>query len=83
MYIFELFTQLFKKKKVKSQFEQIFEQNDNELPADEDCNHFFMPIDSTNTMFACKYCGLVVPKEKLKDKNIFKAEYKKYYWYII
>lgn len=79
MYIFELITQLFKKKKEIHPIEQIFKQNDNESFKDEDCNHFFMPIDSTNTMFACKYCGLVVPKEKLKDKNIFKAEYKKYY----
>jgi hypothetical protein len=35
----------------------------------DDCEHFFMPLDSTNEMFACKYCGLVIPKDKLNNKK--------------
>lgn len=43
----------------------------NELVEDsENCEHLFMPIDSTNEMFACKYCGLLVPKDKLKNNKI-------------
>lgn len=40
----------------------------------QECEHFFMPIDSTGQMFACKYCGLVLPKNKIENKNIFKPD---------
>lgn len=72
MYIFELITQLFKRKKNFSNNNyNPLENKDDIIENSEDCEHLFMPLDSTNTMFACKYCGLVVPKEKLKNKNIF------------
>ncbi len=71
MYIFELIAQAFKKKKSFNNYDPI-QSSQNYIEEDsETCNHLFMPLDSSNTMFACKYCGLVVPKEKLKNKNIF------------
>ena len=71
MYIFELIVNAFKSKKY-NRFE--YSETENTAPVDdvENCEHCFLPLDSTNTMFACKYCGLVVPREKLKDKNIFR-----------
>lgn len=75
MYIFELIVQYIKGKKYK----KLREYNPVELEPDglaenpEDCEHLFMPLDSSNEMFACKYCGLVVSKDKLKNKNIFEG----------
>lgn len=74
MYIIELITQLFRKKKnVENLYDPLIESSNNDKDSSslEDCEHLFLPLDSSNTMFACKYCGLVVPKEKLKNKNIF------------
>lgn len=73
MYIFELIAQLFKKKSYlpKNIFDPLNSPNE-ELDDSENCEHLFLPIDSSNTLFACKYCGKIVPKEKLKDRNIFR-----------
>ncbi len=71
MYIFELIVNAFKSKKYR-RFEYSA-PNEEKIEDDvENCEHCFLPLDSSNTMFACKYCGLVVPREKLKDKNIFR-----------
>ena len=72
MYILELiFNALKKKKKVINTYNPI-NTNGNELEENsDDCEHLFMPLDSSNEYFACKYCGLVVHKSKLKNKNIF------------
>lgn len=48
-----------------------FAQDDIETP--QECEHIFLPIDSTGETFACSKCGLLTKKEALKDKNIFKA----------
>lgn len=73
MYIFELLTQYFKHKKYSAK--HTFDPLDNEINGleenSENCEHLFLPLDSSNEYFACKYCGLVVPKDKLKNKNIF------------
>ena len=71
MYILELVTKLFKKKKITKDESVLFQA---EALSDniEDCEHVFLPLDSSNTMFACKYCGLIVPREKLKERNIFR-----------
>ncbi len=71
MYILELLIQAFKGKKrpIRKGYNPL--ETDNLLEDSENCEHLFMPLDSSNTYFACKYCGLVVPKEKLKNKNIF------------
>lgn len=73
MYIFEVLFNAFKRKKYKTNsfnpLENNQEVNDEDIEA---CEHLFLPIDSTNEFFACKYCGLVVGKDKLKDRNIFR-----------
>lgn len=72
MYIFELIAQAFKQKKRVPNYYNPLEQQDQELNSpDESCEHLFLPLDSSNEYFACKYCGIVVPKDKLKNKNIF------------
>ena len=72
MYIFELIAQVFKKKKqIINTFDPLDESSEFQEDDTNECDHLFLPLDSSNTMFACKYCGLVVPKEKLKNKNIF------------
>lgn len=71
MYILELLANAFKSKKYH-RFEYSESVNSDSDVKVDDCEHCFLPLDSTNTMFACKYCGLIVPLEKLKDKNIFR-----------
>lgn len=73
MYIFELIAQIFKRKKYlpQNRFNPLAIQTDN-FDESENCNHLFLPLDSSNTLFACKNCGLIMPREKLKDKNIFR-----------
>ena len=72
MYILELLFNAFKNKKIKKQTYDPMEITGTELEEDSDeCEHLFLPLDASNEYFACKYCGLVVPKEKLKNKNIF------------
>ena len=73
MYIFELIAQLFKKKKYlpRNSFDPLNELQE-EFDDSENCNHMFLPLDSSNTLFACKYCGLIMSRENLKDKNIFR-----------
>jgi hypothetical protein len=73
MYIFELITQFIKGKKytTRNSFDPLKNELDGLAEDSENCEHLFLPLDSSNEHFACKYCGLVVPKEKLKNKNIF------------
>jgi len=72
MYIFELIANAFRSKKYRG-FDYAPETDkDSKFDDTDECVHVFLPLDSTNTMFACKYCGLVVPKDKLKDRNIFR-----------
>ena len=73
MYIFELITQYIKGKKytARNTFDPFENEIDGLEEGSENCEHLFLPLDSSNENFACKYCGLIVPKEKLKNKNIF------------
>ena len=72
MYIFELLIKAFKKKtKNKDVYNPMNIDEEFTEPNSEECEHLFLPLDSSNEYFACKYCGVVVPKEKLKNKNIF------------
>lgn len=57
------------KYKRKSDFDP-FAQDD--IENSEECEHIFLPVDSTGEILACSKCGLVVNKEDLKDINIFK-----------
>lgn len=72
MYIFELIANAFRSKNKNLNTYNPLEVQDELLEDSDNCEHLFMPLDSSNTMFACKNCGLVVSKEDLKNKNIFK-----------
>ena len=68
MYIFELLYNIFKgknyyKRPPKDFFPQDMEENLSE------CEHFFMPLDSSEEYFACQNCGLVVYKDKLEQRK--------------
>ncbi len=82
MYIFELITRLIKGKKFvrHNLYSPVSENPDGLVENSENCEHLFLPLDSSNTIFACKYCGLIASKEQLKNKNIFenKSEFKNY-----
>jgi hypothetical protein len=71
MYLFELITKYIKGKKYerKDDFDPFAQEN---IENPEECEHIFLPIDSTDEIFACSKCGLVVHKKDLKDKNIFR-----------
>lgn len=72
MYLFELIVRwIFPNKKYepKKQFDP-FAQDD--IENSQDCEHIFLPIDSSGDVLACSKCGLVVKRKDLKDKNIFK-----------
>ena len=60
-----------KKYKKASSFDP-FAQDDIEQESSDNCEHIFLPIDSTGEVLACSKCGLVVNKKDLKDVNIFK-----------
>lgn len=34
----------------------------------EQCNHIFLPIDSTKKILACSKCGILIKAENLKQK---------------
>ena len=71
MYLFELITKYITGKKYKRvQNFDPFAQDD--IENSEECEHIFLPVDSTGDVLACSKCGLVVNKEDLKDINIFK-----------
>lgn len=36
----------------------------------EECNHIFLPIDSTKKILACSKCGLLIKSENLKKQPI-------------
>jgi len=58
------------KKLTNNKLENMPLQNDTEQDY-EDCEHVFMPIDSTNVVLSCSKCGLIVKQSDLKSKNIF------------
>ena len=63
MYIIEF---LIKKKKKKETVSEELEQEETE------CDHIFMPIDSTGEILSCRNCGMIVNRKDLKDINFFK-----------
>jgi len=70
MYLIELIVKWINPKikyKKKNDFDPFAREN-----IEEDCEHMFLPVDSTGDILACSKCGLVVSKEDLKDVNIFK-----------
>ena len=72
MYFIELIVKWINPKiKYKQKYNPFFED---ELSHDENCEHIFLPTDSTGEILACTKCGLIVNKENLKDINIFKSK---------
>lgn len=70
MYIIEILVKKFFNKKKQDSFNPL--NQNNEETDYENCEHIFMPIDSTGETLACSKCGLVVKRKDLKKKNIFK-----------
>ena len=67
MYIIEILIKIFKGKKYKKLIPEYTQTIDGNLIEDpDDCEHLFMPLDESKEYFACKNCGIVVSKEKLK-----------------
>lgn len=69
MYIIELIVKALKKKK-----KEIYSFDPLNMPEEEEyenCEHLFMPIDSTGEVLACRNCGLLVKRKDLKNKNFF------------
>lgn len=59
-------------KKLTQKNEENYNPVSNEEIKDyEECEHTFMPIDSTNETLSCAKCGLIVKKSELKSKNFF------------
>ena len=81
MYILELLVKFFQKDKVEDLIEK-YEQEKAIDPLNEkfendevdslNCEHIFMPIDSTQETFACSKCGQVISREVYQKRNFFK-----------
>jgi len=70
MYFIELLVKKFRKKEVLSEnFDPLNVEDAEEM----NCEHVFMPIDSSGDVLACRNCGLVVNKKDLKDINFFRS----------
>ena len=68
MYIFELITRLFKPHGKVSDSQDFIVKEDGLVENSEECEHLFMPLDSSNEYFACKNCGMVVSSQELNNK---------------
>lgn len=75
MYLFELIVKWInpnKKYEPRKKYDP-FGQED--IENSDTCEqHIFLPIDSSEETLACSKCGLVVNRNDLKDKNIFKQQ---------
>lgn len=74
MYLFELITKYIKGKRYRKSldFDPFVQDEENDEFNSDECEHVFLPIDSSGEVLACSKCGLVVKREDLKDVNIFK-----------
>lgn len=68
MFIFEWITKFIKGKNYKRTVRIDFIPSDGEdlLENPNECEHVFMPLDSSEEVFGCKYCGMIIRKENLK-----------------
>ncbi len=80
MYIFELLVKYFQKNRVEDLIEK-YESERAQDPLNEtfdveddsqNCEHVFLPIDSTKETFACSKCGLVINRKAYESRNFFK-----------
>lgn len=72
MYIIELIIKKLTQKKEKPVYNplEIDRMQSSELDYEE-CEHTFMPIDSTNETLSCTKCGILKNRNELKNKNFF------------
>ena len=65
MYILEVFIKWLNKRQTKETKpeKQNFKEEDEAL----NCEHNFMPVDSTGEVLACTKCGFVIKKNKTND----------------
>ena len=69
MYFIELLVKKFLKREKQEGYNPLADTNsDSEY---ENCEHIFMPIDSTGEILACTLCGLVVHRKDFKKKTVF------------
>lgn len=69
MYFIELIVKKFKKKEMAQEAYDPMKEQESE---EENCEHVFMPIDSTGEILSCRNCGQIVHRKDLKDINFFK-----------
>lgn len=62
MYILEIFTKWLNKRQTKEK--KLEKPSFQEVDEALNCEHNFMPIDSTGLILACTKCGFVVQKNK-------------------
>ena len=66
----------------KDKFSEILEEHDRlesqnpleNIPIEDEsynCEHMFMPVDSTGEFLACTKCGEIKKRSELKDVNFF------------
>ena len=72
MYFIEILREILKKNNFRFRFGKTVNANSTDN-TENSCEHMFVPIDSTNKVFACYNCGLVINK-KTKNLNFFKDE---------
>jgi len=74
MYLIEFIIKKLTQKKERPTYNPIDNENiDNETQEYENCEHVFMPIDSTNELLSCTKCGILVKRTELKNKNFFRG----------
>lgn len=68
MYIIELIIKKLTQKEEKPSYNPLIKEKESDY---ENCEHTFMPLDSTSQTLSCTKCGLIVKKAELKNKNFF------------
>ncbi len=73
MYIFELISKLLKNKKneITPIVPDFLASQETDSDDSENCQHIFIPIDSTKQTLACSKCGFVMKTKDFKNKNFF------------
>lgn len=68
MYLIEFIIKKLTQKKEKQFYNPLTENESDEY---ENCDHIFMPIDSTGEILSCTKCGTIKKRKELKSKNFF------------
>ena len=68
----KILNKFLKPPKIKDEnFTEIPDMDVGKLQDVENCEHTFLPIDSTGEVLACIKCGIICHKKDLKKKNPF------------